>query len=148
MAYLSILRTQEDRCEQCDSTEHVLRFVVSQSDEDDVRLVACIVCVIVAMDNAMEWNMSRQFAQALANRAAGEQVQALAREQKENLDERLRQARERQTSALPTASATGPSSVVRSDSGPESKGSARPAPNSRRSDRPSRSKGQVPHRST
>lgn len=141
MAFLSILRTTEERCEQCDATEHVLRFVVSQAEEDNIRLSACVICVVVAMDNAMEWKMSRQFAQALANRAAGDKVQEEAKRQKEEYDRRLAISAQRSHSGISASDRNAGHSSVLSDAADDA-GRRKGVPSNVRSrDTASRGKG-------
>ena len=146
MAFLTIMRTAEDRCEQCDATENVLQFVVSQTEEDNIRLTACVICTVVAMDNAMEWHMSRQFAQALANRAAGEQVQAEAKRQKDSYDRRVRETEDRARTRIPVDGGTGRNTTVLPLGIADAGSSAKLAQATGRSDRASRSKGT--HRKT
>jgi len=137
VAFLTILRTGEERCEQCDATEHVLQFVVSQTEEDNIRLTACVICVVVAMDNAMEWHMSRQFAQALANRAAGEQVQAEAKRQKEAYDRRVKETEERSRTRILDNSGEGGSANILSPRLDQPGTSQSPASGTRRRNRAS-----------
>lgn len=136
VAFLSILRTTEERCEQCDATEHVLRIVVSEGEEDNIRLTACVICVVVAMDNAMEWRMSRQFAQALANRAAGEQVQAEAKRQKDAYDRRIKETESRARARVPADSGTGGDSSVLPLGIADTRRGAEPMETARRGNKP------------
>lgn len=93
--FLTMVRTSTERCEQCDSTEHVLQLVSSANDEDTVRLTACVVCVVVALDNALGWKMSRSFAVNLAAASVGEQLQEEIRKTRERFKERVTVASER-----------------------------------------------------